>query len=190
MAFAKKKPGNSGGKKQKGATASAGGKGKGPSWDDAVKANAANWKKGRAEKDTGGGGIPDVPDGTYVAKLTGADLKVFDAKPAKGKQPAKAAQPYIKLKFTILRGDSKGLVPSLLLTPFASPEQAAFSAKQFQRLGYETENVEPGELKALVAELIKTAPTVKIQVTNSEYQGKDRQTVYVNERLTDDDGDD
>lgn len=183
---------------------------KGPSWASAVKGASKSWHKAREVEDSGGGGgPPDIADGTYIAKFATASLAAWAARPAKkpikrgGKiveagQPATPAVPYARLGFVIARGEAKGQQPTTTLKFVGSQSTVDHSSKQLQRLIGNNDYELPEDLaempkffKDMIQDYKENNVLVRIGVKNGEYNGNPQQNVFINSLVeSDEDSDD
>ena len=132
------------------------------SWETAKKAKPGTFE------DT------DVPEGDYFVRVSSARAGV--SKQGKG-------DPYVSVNFKIVRGPHTGGNLSRY-AGIQTDKDLEFLSKDFQRMGYEVEDLALNEVEDLVADLAKSKPYLKVQVKKEEYvnrKGEDMvaQRVYI-----------
>lgn len=151
-----------------------------------------NWNAGRKAASVKGGDfeVPDIDDGTYVARVTVARTNLVDKD---GKIVTDSGKnPYVSVGFTVVRGDYKGTNVSFM-SGLGSDKQCKMVAENLGRLlnmsDEEVQAIDPPDLITIVNDLNEENPKrlAQIRVKNGEYQGKAQVSVFVGKVLEDED---
>lgn len=132
-------------------------------WDNAKK------QKVDSLKDT------DLPEGRYFIRVSKARCGVSK----------KTKVPYVSIEFRVVRGPHTGAKLSKLsmLEEEKIDNALEYLGKDFQRMGYEVENLKLEEIEELVADLDKSKPYIDGQIKHDTYESKKTKKTETVQRL-------
>lgn len=133
------------------------------------------WKKARTVDPKGNFEDPDVPDGTYSARIDSAKLGLtqkedltFEIKLVIEGGEYDATKVRI---FHMLKGDDEE----------ALQKKLEFLAKDLKRAGYEIDDLDPADLKDIAAHMTENKQLLEISTKQGEDKQKNRRlNVYIN----------
>lgn len=154
-------------------------------WNRAAGKAKKQWEKSRKVEDGFGENLKygEMEDGDYEARLVVARCGVTK----KGKGDI-----FFSAQFAILDGEYEGKKLDVFHT-LKDQRNSDQMARTFKRLGYEIENLEPNDIKEIVADLTKTPPDVMLRIANksenAQGEAYDEPRAFVNvQRVLGDEG--
>jgi hypothetical protein len=144
----------------------------GGGFGSAVKKFEKQWNTAKKEKV---GSMEDsiIPEGDYFVRVASARAGV--SKQGKG-------DPYVSVNFRVVRGPETGARLSRY-SGIKKDTDIEFLAKDFQRYGYEVEDLQITEIEELVADLNKSKPYLKVQIKHEEYESKKTKKTEMSQRV-------